>query len=370
MPPITILIKPSSGHCNIRCQYCFYADEMEKRQEALYGMMDFETLKALTARAFAYGHEVVNFMFQGGEPMLSGLDFFRRAVELQKKYQEEYAGKRLRVTNAIQTNGLLIDEEWARFFHDNHFLVGVSLDGTKELHDRNRMTRSGEGTFRRVMEGIQLLKKEKVEFNILTVITRQNAKSIGKIYSFYKKNHFQYQQYIACLDPMGEERGGYPWSLTPRVYAEFLKELFDRWYQDMIRGDYTYIRYFENLAGMLKGYPPESCSMAGVCMEQWVVEADGSTYPCDFYVLDQWKLGNVKENTLEEMNQKREESGFIKISEKKPEKCRACKWAFLCRGGCRREREPLEQGEASLNYFCESYYDFFEYAIPRLRRLI
>ena len=207
----------------------------------------------------------------------------------------------------------------------------------------------------------------KVEFNILTVVTAQSARRIKRIYQFFGEQGFTYQQYIPCIDPFEENKGSLTYSLTPDRYGKFLKDLFDYWYTDWKEGHPVYNRTFENWVGMLHNYPPESCNMMGICSEQWVIEADGSVYPCDFYVLDDWKLGNIRENSFEEMNQAREGLDFVNLSRHVPDKCKECRWYPLCRNGCRRDRTLLPDGRTpGLNSYCESYQDFFSYAYPRL----
>lgn len=363
MPPIHLLIKPASGLCNLRCKYCFYSDEMKNREVASFGVMSADTLQIIMAKVFDYADSAVTIAFQGGEPTLAGLDFFRLAVSLAEKYNR----KKLAVQFAVQTNGIVVDDEWADFFAENKFLVGLSLDGIKETHDMYRVGPDGDGTYKNVMHTAQILEKHRVDYNILTVITAQTAAKIGKIYSFYKKSGFNFQQYIPCLDPLGEERGQHTYSLTPEKFEYFLKTQFDCWYNDLVRGRYSYNRYFENLVGMLLRQPPESCGMFGRCGRQIVIEADGSVYPCDFYVLDEYKLGNLNFDSFEDIERKRKEIGFIEKSEKIEDKCRECKWYPLCRGGCRRDREKAD-GTLGLNYYCSSYEAFFEYSIERLEK--
>lgn len=353
MPPISLLIKPSSGNCNLRCDYCFYYDTMEKREKASYGFMSEETLEAVIRRALEFATDSCTIAYQGGEPTLSGLDFFRKSIELENKYNKNH----IKIHHAIQTNGYRLDRQWADFFRDNHFLVGVSLDGGPKLHDLYRRTPGGEGSFYRVMEHVELLKKAKVDFNILSVVNGRTAPHIQKTYSFYKKNGLSYLQFIACLDPLGEEPGGKEYSLTPKAYGKFLTELFALWYQDLQQGKQPYIRQFENYIAMLLGQPPESCDMRGICSNQYVVEADGSVYPCDFYVLDSYRLGNVRDHSLKEIDSAREMSGFVQESLKKEEGCTQCRYYSLCRGGCRRTR--LETA-GNHQYFCESYQMFFD----------
>ena len=362
MPSINVLIKPASGACNLRCKYCFYADETAHREVANYGFMSEETIEKVIERAFEAADRSVTFGFQGGEPTLCGLDFFKKVVALQK----QYAKKGVAVSNAIQTNGMLIDDEWAAFLAENKFLTGLSIDGHMDNHDLNRVDAQGRGSFARVMQAADTLTRHQAEFNVLTVVTAESARKIRRIYSFFRKNNLLWQQYIPCLDPLGEERGHTPYALTPALYASFLKTLFDLWYEDICAGRFIYIRYFENLLGMLIGHPPESCGLSGRCALQFVVEADGGVYPCDFYVLDQHKMGNVYDHSLMEMAESKSAQEFL-AAPYVHEKCRNCRFFGICRGGCRRDRDL--GGEIDLNYFCPAYEEFFEYALPRLMNL-
>ena len=366
MPVLSLLIKPASGNCNMRCRYCFYADELDNREIRSYGKMSVDTMHTIVDKAMEYGDYECTIAFQGGEPTLAGLDFYRDLVAYVTAHENP---KKLKIHYALQTNGYLINEEWAAFLGENHFLVGVSLDGLKEIHDRYRLDAAGKGTYQRVISAIRLLEKHQVEYNILTVVTAATARNGQKIYNYFKKNHFGYQQYIECLDPIGEEPGQHEYSLTPEKYGEFLKSMFDAWYLDMRSGTYVYNRYFENLMMIMAGQQPESCNMRGVCGKQWVFEADGSVYPCDFYALDQWRLGNIQENSFEEMDEKRDELGFIQWSMRQQEDCQKCRWFGLCRNGCRRNREPVTAEHTNRNYFCKSYQMFFEYAYPRLTEI-
>lgn len=365
MPPIQVMIKPASGNCNMRCKYCFYKDISEKRENPSYGMMSRETLCNIVKKVLLYAELECSFVFQGGEPTLVGIGFYEYLIDLVKTYNIHG----LKVNYALQTNGYATNEEWARFFGENNFLIGLSLDGTKRNHDLNRINIQGEGTFLNVLKAADLFKKHKVDFNILTVVTKDTANNISAIYQAYKKYGFNYQQYIPCLDPLGEERGKNEYSLNPTDYGMFLKELFDLWYQDVMKGEYSSIRYFDNLLTMLQGYPPESCSMRGKCSEQTVIEADGSVYPCDFYVLDAYRIGNLNEDTFEDINKKREKSGFIQTSMQINEDCLKCKWSSICRGGCRRDREPVSGDQMLKSYFCSAYQVFFPYAIERLIKI-
>ena len=367
MPPISLLIKPASGHCNMRCRYCFYVDETENRTQPSMGMMSLDTMRTLVDKALTYADGDCSFAFQGGEPTLAGLDFFHKFSDYVENHPNP---KKIRVQYAFQTNGYALNAEWAQWFARHNVLVGISLDGPKEIHDRNRVDCQGKGTYQKVMASIQLLEKYRVEYNVLTVVSAANARRGQQVYDFFKKQGFRYQQYIECLDPIGEAPGGYDYSLTPQRYEVFLKSTFDAWYRDMKAGHYVYNRYFENLLMILAGQGAESCNLRGFCGPQWVIEADGSVYPCDFYALDEWYLGNINTDSFADMDEKRHELGFIQWSRQLPEECKACKWLPLCRNGCRRNREPVTAQSTGRNYFCSAYRGFLEYALPGLQEVL
>ena len=364
MYPINLLIKPASGSCNFKCKYCFYEDIAENRETASYGFMKLDTLETIIKKALSFSVSTCGFMFQGGELTLVGLEFYEKVIEYVNKYNH----KNLKISYSIQTNGYLLDDNWARFLAKNNFLVGISLDGIKETNDINRITKNDEPTYNLILDKINLLKSHNVEFNVLTVITSQVAKNINKIYKFYKENNIVYQQYIPCLNPIGNYRLK-DYSLTPKIYGNFLCTLFDLWYKDITNNHFVYNRYFENIVGILKGYPPEACGMAGMCNIQNVVEADGSVYPCDFYVLDKYKIGNLLEDDFHKIHQNRQQIMFIENSTKIEEKCKKCKWLNLCRGGCRRDRDRALDGNLCINYYCDAYKKFFDYSIDRLLKL-
>lgn len=359
---IELLIKPASGNCNMRCSYCFYADEQKNRKVYSYGIMEKDVLEVIVQKALSQARKQVTFLFQGGEPTLAGLSFYQKLKELEEKYNV----RQIPIIHAIQTNGYLIDEKWAGFFAENGYLVGVSLDGFRELHNRYRKNVKGDTTFEQVFQGISCLKQYQVPFNILTVVTSEIAEHIKAVYGFYRQQELLYQQYIPCIDPLGQLRGKMAYSLSVSQFASFLKTLFDLWYDDLKHQRFIYNRYFENLVGIIKGYQPESCGMLGCCTEQYVIEADGSVYPCDFYVLDEYCIGNLQKDSFSEIDKKRKEVAFIEQSLIQDEACKKCQWGFLCRGGCRRDRERTERGVLGKNYYCEAYQEFFRYAWKRL----
>ena len=354
VPPVSVLIKPSSSACNMACKYCFYRDEAQNRSESFMGFMTPETAEMTVKRAFEFAEGSCSFMFQGGEPTLSGLEFFKSFIELEKKHNT----KNIKVFNSIQTNGFAVTEEWAGFFSENHFLVGLSLDGTAELHNLNRTDSSGSGTFNRVMKTAALFDRFGVEYNILTVLTGKNARSIEKIYNFCKKNNFNYLQFIPCLDAFGAD-GKSSYSLTNDEYKSFLITLFGQWLADLKSGRYISIRNIDNIMQIMLGGRPEICSLRGCCSVQFAVEGDGSVYPCDFYVLDEYKIGDVYNNSFKEMVSSENCRSFLEGSFAVPHKCKECECFAICRNGCRRERMPDQSGE-SINRFCEATKGFYK----------
>lgn len=221
------------------------------------------------------------------------------------------------------------------------------------------------------MRAVQVLKAYRCEWNVLTVVTRELCGNIREVYNFYRRNQFAFQQYIPCIDPFGEPRGMRPWSLTPSCYEQFLKNLFDCWYQDVVRGRTQYNRFFDNLLLIMAGRVPEACELRKGCGRQYAVEANGSVFPCHFYMLDQWRIGNLISDTMEEIEWKREQSGFLQMGAVPHEDCQLCRWYWLCRGGCRRDRDCFgDRRILSRNYFCSAYNHFFEYAFPKLQKLL
>ena len=358
---LSFLIKPASSLCNLRCKYCFYEDESENRSQKCYGIMSAETADRLIASAVdaTCDGAMISVGFQGGEPTVAGLDYFRHFIEEEKKYPNR------RFTHSIQTNGYALDESWASFLAQNNFLVGISVDGYKDLHDLHRLTPSGEGSFDRIAYNLELLKKHKVEFNALCVVTRQCTERPHRVYNRLKAMGFEYLQFIACLDPIGAERGKQSYSLNPEDYGRFLCATFDDWYKDWKEGHFTSVRQFDDYIHILTGVLPSSCAALGKCGSYLVVEADGSLYPCDFYVLDEWNIGKIGEvSVLQAINSEKAKS-FRSDSGRLPEQCKTCSWLPICHGGCKKDISLNYAGKPE-NYFCPAYRFFFEYASERL----
>lgn len=365
MRNLNFLIKPASGLCNMRCRYCFYEDEAANRAQASAGRMTKVIADQLIEDAFAALDEwgMVTFAFQGGEPTLAGLDYFRHFTEKVSQCNTKHT----RVNYAIQTNGLALDESWVDFFAEHHFLVGVSIDGTKAIHEVLRPDAAGQSTWNRVTRNLALLQKKRVDTNILCVVTRLCAKSPVKVYHTLQKLGGVYLQFIPCLDPLGADRGSMDYSLTPELYGSFLCGLFDEWYLDWKNGRYTSVRLFDDYVHLAMGMPSGTCSTSGSCGSYLVVEGDGSLYPCDFYCLDDWKLGQIGQQPLEAILNGEKEKAFLDEGQHHPVECAECPSRSLCFGGCKRDWYIDQTG--SHNYFCPAFRRFFQHASPRLAEI-
>lgn len=359
---LTLLLKPASGLCNLRCQYCFYRDVSENRATPSRGMMTRATVERLLEEAFCNiaPRGNVTFLFQGGEPTLAGLGFFRFFLEAEDRLKPPG----VTVAHAIQTNGYCLDETWVEFLAKHNFLVGLSLDGTQALHDAFRLDSTGEGTWEHTVRVLELLSRFHVETNLLCVVTGPAAKKGRQIYrNLTKLGNFPLQ-FIPCLDPLMEKRGERPYSLTPQGYSTFLCQVFDCWYRDWKQGHYVSIRLFDDYLRHLLRLPPSSCATSGSCGHYLVVEGDGSLYPCDFYAVDDWYLGNIHDLTLPEALASPVGEEFCKQGSRPPEDCLHCRYGYLCRGGCYRDRV-----DGGTNYYCSSYLRFFSYALSRLEEM-
>ena len=351
------MIKPVSGLCDMRCSYCFYADELQYRSDAAKaGVMSEELLETAVRRILRSAEHAAHFVFQGGEPTLAGLSFFASVI----RYQKMYNTKGLRVTNAIQTNGLHLSDEMIAFLAKEQFLVGVSLDGTALTHDRNRKDHEGRGTWERIRANIEKLKDAGVEYNILCVVTSAVAKAAGAVFDALAPHRFL--QFIPCMNPMDGSANAD--ALSAADYGSFLCTVFDRYERAWKEGNPVSVRTFDNWIHMLAGGQPDSCAMAGVCGNSLMMESDGSLYPCDFYGTDEWLLGNIRENSFLKVLRSEKETAFLARSRELPEKCRNCEWYALCRNGCERDRDS-----AHLCRHCEAHRMFFSRAYERMEQL-
>ena len=363
MKSTTFLIKPASSLCDMRCYYCFYHDISDIREIKNMGIMTQTTAETLIQKAYSASEpgDFIQFFFQGGEPTLAGIDFFYNFLNLQEKYH----CKNIHIEYSIQTNGLHLDEKWVQFLKKHNFLVGISLDGTSSIHDSYRIDSSGLGTWSRVNSSLELLDQYDVETNILCVVSARVAKHPQKVYASLKSLGNHPIQFIPCLDPLMSERGKESYSLKPDAYGKFLCGLFDCWYWDWKSSDYVSIRIFEDYLRILMNLPPSTCATSGTCGSYLVVESDGTLYPCDFYVLDEFQIGNIHHITVDQALSSLVRHGFVKDSTLRPENCNTCQYFSLCRGGCKRDWTNQR-----INYYCTAFKAFFDYSLPRLQEVI
>ena len=354
--PISVMLKPASSACNLRCKYCFYSSIAQSRTDANKGMMTLDTAKSVIKNAFEFtkGGDVY-FTFQGGEPLLRGLEFFEEFTSLCN--QLNIYGSKLSI--CVQTNGTLIDDEWCRFFKKHNILVGVSLDGDEELNDY-RVYPDGSNSFNDIMQGIELLKKYDVAFNVLSVLTKRLANNVRTSYRFFKQNDLRYLQYIPCLKPFDSEDNEY--SMSNEDYSEYLNRCFKIYYNDKMRGNFVSVRQLDNYVLLANGQNAEQCGMNGPCSTQFVVEGDGSVYPCDCYGVDEWCLGNINESDFDALHRSEKSVEFLKESFKIKDECKTCRYFAICRaGGCKRNR-------ASYDY-CSAYKSFFDNSLNMVLHL-
>lgn len=360
VPISSLLVKPISADCNLACKYCFYSSKTALYPETKRHRMSDRILRELIAQFMALSLDRASFCWQGGEPTLARLNFYRKAV----KYQSLFGLPGQIVENSLQTNGTLIDEEWARFLARYNFLVGVSLDGPRELHDYYRRDHAGRPSYEKVIEGIKWLRNYNVDFNILVLLNRRNIEHPIELYNFLLNHSFRFLQFIPCVERDADNGGPAEYSIHPEQYGRFLCTIFDEWTREGI--PQVYIRDFEDiLIAYVSGEAP-SCIYSRECGKYVVVEYNGDVYPCDFYVEPQWLLGNLTEQPLEKIiaSEKFAEFRFLKIE--MAQKCGDCPWLKYCHGGCPKHWTVLSLDR---NYFCSSYRRLFEHSHRRFLRL-
>lgn len=359
---IGVMWKTVSEACNLACDYCYYSRCGGKPGKI--DRVDDTILEKFIKEYMALSNGVAKFAWQGGEPLLAGLDFFERVVELQAKY----APPNTMISNSLQTNATLINDEWAQFFKKYNFLIGVSLDGPKDINDGRRVTGSGAGSYDRVMRGIEYLRKYHVDFNILTVIHESNVSKAKELMEFYKKEQFTFVQFIPCMDFRAQETdeiGEY--LITPAEYGNFLCDAFDVWYND---GDpVTSVRFFDNMLNIYVHREAELCIHRKTCPKTLILEQNGDAYPCDFFINDEYKLGNVGTESLADILKSPVYSEFLKLKPNLPSQCLACEYINLCHGGCPRNRTwsfGEDETLVDVDYFCQSYKQIYSYAHEKM----
>ena len=319
----------------MRCKYCFYADVADARAVRSFGIMSDETAdKMLTKIASELDDgDSVAFAFQGGEPTLAGLAFFRHFVDTVA------AWKKLRVSYALQTNGLSLNEEWCAFLREHHFLVGLSLDILQDSHDAARVDARGVGTYRRVCDAMKLLKNNGVDFNVLCTLTNDVARHPKQVWNQLVRLEIDYVQFTPCLGDLDGTPS--PYAVTPERFASFYKQLFALWYADFCAGKRRSVKLFDDVVNQLVLGVPTGCGMDGVCRAQLVVEADGGTYPCDFYCLDAYRMGNIAEESVSELLNSEGVRAFLARAHTTPTLCAACPYVRFCGGNCKRMQSGI-----------------------------
>lgn len=374
-----VLVKPTGPRCNLDCAYCFYLEKENLYPAAETWSMTDEVLESFVRQYIdAQDAPAVTFAWQGGEPTLMGTEFFRRAVELQRRF----ANGRV-IENSIQTNGVLLDDDWCEFLSAERFLVGISIDGPQKMHDRYRRDRGGKPTFDRVIRGIELLQKHRVEFNTLTCIQKNNAPHPLEVYRFLKSVGSRFLQFIPVVErriaqaspearilagpSAPDEAAVAEWSVGPRQYGKFLCAIFDEWVRRDVGS--TYVQLFDVLLECWLGMEPSLCVFRTTCGDAAAMEHNGDLYSCDHYVYPENRLGNILETKLPVLVNSPAQRGFG--SQKRdalPSRCLHCPVLFACHGGCPKHRFlRTPEGEKDLNYLCEGYRLFLEHIDPYMR---
>lgn len=361
MKQFSLLIKPASADCNLRCEYCFYIDHLEsgsknpRMSDEILELMIKSYMSIDQNKQYAFG-------WQGGEPTLMGLDFFKKVVEMQIKYAPPGSS----VSNGLQTNGTMITEEMAKFFGEYKFLLGVSLDGPEYLHDYYKKTIGQKPTHALVLRGIERLKQHGVEFNILTLINNQTVKKAKEIYHYHRDNGFFFHQYIPCVefDTDGSLR---PYSITGNDWGLFLTELFNEWVKQDVNK--VSIRLFDSIMEYLIYGRYNVCYMQDNCVQYFVVEHDGGVYPCDFFVQDNLLLGNVNNNSWEELLNSHTYHAFGNQKSNWNEECNLCPFLSFCHGDCQKFRYVAPNSAKQLSNLCQGWKIFYTRTLPRFKHI-
>lgn len=353
--PLYVMLKPVGARCNLRCTYCYYLDKQEWAMDADSPVMSETLLKKFIKEYLAaQTTSNIQFTWHGGEPLLRPLAFYQQALEWQQHY-----GRGLHIENCLQTNGTLLTDEWCRFLHDHHFLVGISIDGPQPLHDHYRRTAGGGATFDKVMRGIQLLQKHEVEWNAMATVNHFNADYPREFYRFFKDIGCQYLQFTPVVEPCLQEE-----NVTPQQWGRFLCELFDEWVQQDV--GQVFVQMFEATLANWMGVTPGLCTLSSFCGHAGVMEANGDVYSCDHFVFPQHRLGNLNRQTLTAMMYSEQQRAFAQMKlGALPRQCRECRFLSLCYGECPKNRLLKDcYGEPGLNYLCEGYRQFFVHVAP------
>ena len=372
--PLYVMLKPAGAHCNLACKYCYYLEKNNLYQNSHRHLMSDEMLEQFTREYIeAQTMPQVLFTWHGGEPLMRSIDFYKKALALQKKYAH---GKQ--IDNVIQTNGTLLTDEWCEFFAKNHWLVGISIDGPQEYHDHYRVTPAGKPSWEKVMQGISLLKKHRVEWNAMAVVNAYNAEHPLEFYHFFRDNGCQYLQFTPIVERLTEHEDGRTLasladdreipladaSVTPQQWGNFLCTIFDDW----VRHDVgkTFVEIFDCTLANWMGVLPGICAYSKECGHAGVMEHNGDVYSCDHFVFPEYKLGNIKDQSLIDMLYGEKQQAFSRLKHTSlPRQCKECDMEFACHGECPKNRfEKDKYGEPGLNYLCQGYYQYYTHVAP------
>ena len=372
--PLYVMLKPADAHCNLACKYCYYLEKNKLYPTAQRHLMSDEMLEQFTREYIeAQTMSQVLFTWHGGEPLLRSIDFYRKALSLQQKY----AGGR-RIDNVIQTNGTLLTDEWCEFFAQNHWLVGISIDGPQPYHDHYRLTAAGKPSWQKVMQGIKLLKKHGVEWNAMAVVNAYNVNHPLEFYRFFKENGCQFLQFTPIVERQTRHEDGRTLasladkneiplseaSVTPEQWGYFLCAIFDEW----VRKDVgkIFVEIFDCTLANWMGVSPGICAYSKECGHAGVMEHNGDVYSCDHFVFPEYKLGNIRDHSLIDMLYGKQQQEFSRLKHSSlPRQCKECDMEFACHGECPKNRFMKDKyGDSGLNYLCLGYYHYYQHVAP------
>ena len=372
--PLYVMLKPAGAQCNLACKYCYYLEKNKLYPTAQRHLMSDEMLEQFTREYIeAQTMNQVLFTWHGGEPLLRSIDFYRKALSLQQKYA---GGKR--IDNVIQTNGTLLTDEWCEFFAQNHWLVGISIDGPQPDHDHYRLTAAGKPSWKKVMQGIKLLKKHGVEWNAMAVVNAYNANHPLEFYRFFKENGCQFLQFTPIVERLTRHEDGRTLasladkdeislseaSVAPEQWGYFLCAIFDEW----VRKDVgkIFVEIFDCTLANWMGISPGICAYSKECGHAGVMEHNGDVYSCDHFVFPEYKLGNIRDHSLIDMLYGEQQQEFSRLKHSSlPRLCKECDMEFACHGECPKNRFMKDKyGDSGLNYLCPGYYHYYQHVAP------
>lgn len=381
---VNFMIKPASFNCNLTCKYCFYLEKhnflsVDDCHSGKY-MDIYKTKSFIEKRIKEEKSRDIYFTWQGGEPMLAGLDFYKTIVEVQESLSKIYNKK---IHNAIQTNGTLITYQWAKFLKEKDFLVGISIDGNEDMHDIYRKDPKDQGTFQKVLKGLNFLKKQGVEFNTLTVVNNKNVKNPLEVYNFLKSIGSRFMQFIPVVETLDVDENYKPtwiddnnfiprttdFSVSPIEYGKFMTAIFDEWINHDV-GKIS-VRMFDSLLARVAGYEQTVCVFKEECGgNNLALESDGTIYQCDHFVYPEskFKIGSIKDLSIPEIEER--SKALSNVKKNISSKCRNCQWLELCHGGCPKHRFVNDESNEKISYFCEGYQYIFEHLLPGLNLII